>query len=154
MQRVLRNIFLAEWMNKELQKISSFLQKHHVMSLATTAFDELSVCSLFYAWDEKKLSFVVASSDDTTHINHIIHNKNIAGNILLETKTVGKIQGVQFRGEGIELKDDVLKKLYFKTFPHAKLMSPKLWQIKVNYFKMTDNRLGFGKKIIWQASSL
>jgi len=154
MQRVLRVTFLAEWMSKDLQKISLFLQKHHVMSLATSAFDELSVCSLFYAWDEKKLSFVVASSDETTHINHITHNKNIAGNILLETKTVGKIQGVQFKGEFVKLKDDGLKKLYFKAFPHAKLMSPKLWQIKVDYFKMTDNRLGFGKKIIWQASSL
>jgi len=28
-------------------------------------------------------------------------------------------------------------------------MNPKLWQIKVNYFKMTDNKLGFGKKLIW-----
>jgi uncharacterized protein YhbP (UPF0306 family) len=33
-------------------------------------------------------------------------------------------------------------------------MQPKLWQIKVSYFKLTDNRLGFGKKIIWQDSSL
>ncbi len=154
MQKGWKNISLAEWMNKELQKIGSFLDKHHVMSLATSAFDELSVCSLFYAWDEEKLSFVVASSDETTHINHITHNKNIAGNILLETKTVGKVQGVQFRGELVELKDNGLKKLYFKAFPHAKLMIPKLWQIKVNYFKMTDNTLGFGKKIIWQDSSL
>jgi len=141
-------------MNKDLQKISSFLCKHHVMSLATSAFDELSVCSLFYAYDEKKLSFVVASSDDTTHMKHIKQNQNIAGNILLETKTVGIIQGVQFRGEFMELRDDELSKLYFKTFPHAMLMKPRLWQIKVSYFKMTDNRLGFGKKIIWEGFSL
>ena len=139
-------------MSKDLKKIGSFLQKHHVMSLATFTSDELSVCSLFYAYDEKKLSFVVASSDDTTHINHIMQNHNIAGNILLETKTVGKIQGVQFRGKFYKLKNDKLKELYFQTFPHAKLLRPQLWQIKVEYFKMTDNRLGFGKKIIWQDS--
>ena len=137
-------------MSSDLEKISTFLAKHHVMSLATSVTDELSVCSLFYVWDEKKLSFVVASSDDTTHIKHIKQNQNIAGNIVLETKTVGKIQGVQFRGKFLELQDDGLKKLYFKTFPHARVMRPKLWQIKVDYFKMTDNRLGFGKKIIWQ----
>ena len=51
------------------------------------------------------------------------------------------------------LEDKELKKLYFKAFPYALALSPKLWQIKVNYFKMTDNRLGFGKKIIWQDSS-
>jgi len=140
-------------MSDNLAKIETFLKDHHVMSLATSDVKELSVCSLFYAYDEKKLSFVVASSEDTMHINHIKRNQNIAGNILLETKTVGKIQGVQFKGEFREVEDGELKKFYFQTFPHAKIMRPKLWQIKVNYFKMTDNTLGFGKKIIWRKSS-
>lgn len=135
-------------MSDDLEKIGSFLDKHHVMSLATTNGKELSVCSLFYAFSLQDLSFVIASSEDTTHIKHIKQNFNIAGNILLETKTIGKIQGVQFRGEFLRVEDTKLKKLYFKIFPHAKLMKPKLWQIKVNYFKMTDNNLGFGKKII------
>jgi len=140
-------------MSKDLDQIASFLKKHHVMSLATSLSDEISVCSLFYVYDEKKLSFVVASSGETTHINHIKYNQNIAGNVLLESKTITKIQGVQFRGKFYKLEDEELKALYFKTFPHAKLMQPKLWQIKVSYFKMTDNTLGFGKKIIWQEPS-
>ena len=139
-------------MSKDLEKISSFLHKHHVMSLATTKGDELSVCSLFYAFDLNKRSFVVASSDETTHIKHIKQNSSVAGNIVLETKRIDKIQGVQFRGIFSLLEDRELKKLYFKNFPHAIVMKPKLWQIKVDYFKMTDNALGFGKKIIWQES--
>ena len=138
--------------NKDLKKIAKFLDKHHVMSLATSNKDEISVCSLFYAYSLEKLTFIIASSDDTTHIKNIRKNKNIAGNIVLETKIVGKIQGVQFRGVFEILEDRELKKIYFKKFPHAKVMKPKLWQIKVNYFKMTDNRLGFGKKIIWYAN--
>ena len=55
-------------MKSDLDKIDSFLAKHHLMSLATAGEDELSVCSLFYVFDKEKLSFVVASSDDTTHI--------------------------------------------------------------------------------------
>lgn len=141
-------------MSDDLKKISSFIDEHHVMSLATCSQDEISTCSLFYAFDHKSLSFVVASSEETTHIQHIKQNSNIAGNILLETKTVGKIQGVQFRGEFFALKDAALKSLYFKTFPYALAMQPTLWQIKVNYFKLTDNRLGFGKKLIWQEASL
>lgn len=136
-------------MEKNLKKISSFLDQHHVMSLATTNFTELSVCSLFYAFSLEKLSFIVASSDETTHIKQIKQNSHVAGNILLETKIIGKIQGVQFRGEVSEIEDSELQKLYFKAFPHAMIMKPKLWQIKVNHFKMTDNRLGFGKKVIW-----
>ena len=136
-------------MKNDLDKINNFINKHHVLSLATQGYEELSVCSLFYAFSKEENSFVVASNDDTTHIKHIKNNHKIAGNILLETKTIGKIQGLQFRGEFLELHDSNLKKIYYKSFPHALAMKPKLWQIKVDYFKMTDNTLGFGKKIIW-----
>lgn len=137
-------------MDKNLKKINLFLSKHHVMNLATSIGDELSVCGLFYAFSVDKLSFVVASSDDTTHIKHINKNSKIAGSIVLETKEVGKIQGVQFRGNFFPLQNSSLKKLYFKAFPYAIVIKPTLWQIKVDYFKMTDNRLGFGKKLIWE----
>ncbi len=124
------------------------------MSLATHFKDEISSCSLFYAYSKELNSFVVASSEDTIHIKHIKNTPNIAANILLETKTVGKIQGLQIRGKFTEPKDNSLKKLYFKTFPYALAISPKLWQIEVEYFKLTDNRLGFGKKIIWPETSV
>ena len=135
---------------EDLKKTASFIHEHHVLSLATSDAQELSVCSLFYTFIEEELSFIVASSDDTTHIKHIKKNNNIAGNILLETKKIGKIQGVQFRGTMLETEDREFKNAYFKSFPYALALNPKLWQIKVNYFKMTDNTLGFGKKLIWQ----
>jgi uncharacterized protein len=137
-------------MSEKLDKIVSFIDKHHVMSLATATGDEVSACSLFYAYEKEKKCFVVASSDETLHIQQINQNPKVAGNIVLETKTVGKIQGLQFKGLFSALEDEDLKKIYFKAFPHAKMMKPKLWQIDVDYFKLTDNRLGFGKKIIWQ----
>jgi len=137
-------------MDTKLQKITDFIKRHHVMSLATSDGDELSVCSLFYAYDEKCRCFVVASSEDTTHIRHIKQRSSVAGNILLETDEVAKIEGLQFRGVFKALEDKELKSLYFKTFPYALALRPKLWEIKIEYFKLTDNRLGFGKKIIWQ----
>jgi len=135
-------------MSCDLNKINAFLSEHHVLNLATSDGVELSSCSLFYAFDREKISFVVASSEDTTHIKHTLKKPNVAGTVVLETKTVGKIEGIQFRGELSALEDEELKKLYFKTFPYALAMTPKLWSIKINYFKMTDNTLGFGKKII------
>jgi len=135
-------------MSKELDKIVSFLGQHHVMSLATTDFTQLDVCSLFYSYSKEKNSFVVASNDATKHIQNILQNNNVSGNILLETKTVGKIEGVQFKGRCKVLEDNELQALYFKTFPYALAMLPQLWQIEIVHFKMTDNRLGFGKKII------
>ncbi|MBU1657965.1 pyridoxamine 5'-phosphate oxidase family protein [bacterium] len=141
-------------MSKELEKINLFLREHHVMSLATSHNGELSVCNLFYMFAKDKLSFVVASSEETLHIRHIMKNSIVAGSVVLETETVGKIQGVQFRGTFSLLEDAKLEKSYFKRFPYALVLRSKLWQIKVNYFKMTDNRLGFGKKIIFEDSSL
>ena len=119
-----------------------------MMSLATSTQDELSVCSLFYVYDKKSKSFIVASSDTTFHISHILKNKKIAGNILLETKKVGEIKGLQFRGEFLPLEEETLKEKYFEAFPYAREMNPKLWQIQVNYFKFTDNALGFANKLI------
>jgi uncharacterized protein len=141
-------------MSTNLDKINSFISEHHVMSLATTYDDGINNCSLFYAYSTQLNAFVVASSDDTNHIRDIKNNAKIAGNIFLETKTIGKIRGLQFKGEFLELHNKELTELYFKTFPYARALVPKLWQIKVSYFKMTDNRLGFGKKIIWEDSSL
>jgi len=141
-------------MQNDLKKIEIFLAKHHVMSLATSDGKNLSACSLFYVFDIGTRSFVVASSDDTLHIKNTSKDPQVAGTVVLETKSVGRIEGIQFRGEFYFLESDELKKLYFRKFPYALAMNPKLWQIKVNYFKLTDNTLGFGKKIIWQNSSL
>lgn len=139
-------------MQENLKGCEAFLEKHHVLSLATFSADELSVCNLFYAYDMHTQTFIVASSDDTTHIQNILINNKVAGSVVLETKTIAKIQGLQFRGKVDLIDDKNYSKLYFKSFPHAIVMRPKLWKIKVNYFKLTDNTLGFGKKLIWRDS--
>lgn len=136
-------------MSQDLEKIEAFIQMHHVLTLATCAHECVSACSLFYAYDKEKKVFVVASSEDTLHIQHIKQNNTIAGNILLETQEIGMIQGLQFRGVFKENNSKKLRNLYFKTFPYALALNPKLWVIEVDYFKLTDNRLGFGKKLIW-----
>ena len=29
-------------------------------------------------------------------------------------------------------------------------MDPKLWEMKLTFIKMTHNKLGFGKKLVWE----
>jgi uncharacterized protein YhbP (UPF0306 family) len=137
-------------MSTPLEKIEVFIAKHHVLTLATSVADEVSACSLFYVYDKTTQSFIVASSFDTQHIQNILHNSKVAGNILLETKKVGIIEGLQFRG--VFQKLDVMNKkaLYFQVFPYAIALAPTLWQINVEEFKLTDNKLGFGKKLLWK----
>ncbi len=137
-------------MSQDLQKIFSFIDAHHVMSMATYADNELSACNLFYAFEKQSLCFVIASADDTRHIEHIKKNPQVAGTIVLETSKVSQIQGLQFRGRFEAVQNSSLEKLYFATFPYSRALMPKLWCIKVEFFKLTDNRLGFGKKILWE----
>jgi uncharacterized protein YhbP (UPF0306 family) len=72
--------------------------------------------------------------------------------VVLETPIIGKIRGIQFQGlvsepEGEDL--PLAKSAYLKRFPVAMLMDTHLWMVELTHIKMTDNKLGFGKKIIW-----
>jgi uncharacterized protein YhbP (UPF0306 family) len=127
-------------------KIITFIGEHHVLNLATCK-DSVPYCAnCFYAFDAENFRFIIASDTKTNHIRFALQNPYIAGTIYLETKEVGKIQGLQFTGQ---LKSPTAeeKKLYFKTYPFALAMMPKLWSLHIEYIKFTDNRLGFGGKI-------
>lgn len=133
-----------------IEKIEAFISRHHLLSLATMG-ERLWCCSMFYAYDSQSISFIVASDETTEHMNNVLQNPHIAGTVALETKTVGKIQGIQFSG----VMSKAEKKgydLYFKAFPYARIMNPILWRIRLDEIKMTDNTLGFGKKATWKRS--
>lgn len=136
-------------MPKTLEKIEAFLEEHHLLSLATSADNRPQVSNLFYVYETKTQSFIVASDTKTQHIKNVMLNPDVACSVALETDEVGKIQGVQCQAKMVEALDDAAKKCYFDMFPYARVMLPKLWRIQLHYIKFTDNRLGFGKKLIW-----
>ena len=117
--------------------------------------NKLPYCATcFYVYLPEKNLFVFTSDHDTRHIRDVLEsgNFNVAGTIALETKTVGKIQGIQFTGILQELTGEGLKNaksVYLKRFPIALLATLHLWAVEPDLIKMTDNRLGFGKKLIW-----
>lgn len=82
-------------------------------------------------------------------MQNVLANDNIAGTVALETDAVGKIEGIQFKGHMRAISQEE-GALYFKKFPYARVMNPQLWQIVLTDIKLTDNRLGFGKKLYWQ----
>ena len=82
-------------------------------------------------------------------------NKLVAGSVVLETNVIGKIRGIQFLGIVSEPEGELAssaREAYLRRFPVAMLMDTHLWVVKLTYIKMTDNRLGFGKKLIWENS--
>lgn len=143
-------------MNLPEKRIVNFVQKHHVLTLATCSEEKPWCANCFYVYLQDENCFVFTSDDNTKHIRDSEQNPNVGGSVVLETEAVGKIQGIQFSGTmerpSKELKVKV-KKAYLNRFPYAVLMKTSLWVLYPNYIKMTDNRLGFGKKLIWQENS-
>ena len=133
-------------------QIIKFIKEHHVLTLATCVGEKVWCCNCFYAFLEKETIFVFTSDPKTQHITEIKLNNKVAASIVLETKIVGKIRGLQISGT-VELAEDQLlhasKFAYLKRFPYAILMDTTFWVLKPNFIKMTDNRLGFGKKLFW-----
>lgn len=133
-------------------RIVKFLKKHHVLTVCTTVDDEPWCAHCFYVYLEDENAFVFTSDRATRHGKEFLLNNFVAGSVALETRIVGKIQGVQFQGRIYELEGDRLKKTekaYLKRFPVARLMDTHLWVLELTYLKFTDNVLGFGKKLIW-----
>ena len=138
------------------KRIIHFLQKHHVMTLATSCDNTPWCCSCFYVYDEKTSKFLITSDFDTRHISEVLKQPAVSGAVALETTMVGKIQGIQFSGTMTQIKDEEFntsKKAYIRRFPVAAFAELQLWSIIPDFIKFTDNRLGFGKKMIWQKKS-
>lgn len=134
-------------------EIIKFIKKHHIFHLSVIDEDEVWASTCFYAFDEKNASLVFTSENDTRHSKAILKKPKVCGSIALETKIVGKIQGVQFSGQILSEKENDFnrqKSIYYRRFPFAIAYPAPFWELEMEYVKMTDNLLGFGKKLIWQ----
>jgi len=133
-------------------KVIRFFRKHHVLTIATSVENEPWCANCFYVYLEEENALVFTTDDDTRHGKEFTKNPKVAGSVVLETMVIGKIRGIQFQGIVSEPGEEMLskaKRAYLKRFPPAILMDTHLWIVSLTYIKMTDNRLGFGKKIIW-----
>ena len=96
------------------------------------------------------MAFWLMTEADTRHGVLMARYPRVAGTVNGQPKTVLLIKGVQYRGR-IQLTDEAQAlKAYQSRFPVAKKVTAPLWEITLDELKMTDNALGFGKKIVWQ----
>ena len=138
------------------RRIVKFFKKHHVLTIATATGNEPWCANCFYVYMEDENALVFTTNKDTRHGREFLTNPCVAGSVVLETLIIGKIRGIQFQGIISELKGERLdkaKRAYLKRFPVAALIETHLWVVDLTYVKMTDNRLGFGKKLIWETES-
>ena len=134
------------------RKIIRFLRKHHVLTIATSVGNKPWCANCFYVYLKDENAFVFTTDMETRHGQEFIKNPLVAGSVVLETRIIGKIRGIQFQGVVSEPDGGMLEKAgkaYLRRFPVAALIETKLWMVELTHIKMTDNRLGFGKKLIW-----
>lgn len=141
-------------------RMVEFIGEHHIFHLAVVR-DNIPWCATcYYAYRKEENRFIFTSDPDTRHIRDMIESGNysVAGTIALETRIVGKIRGLQFSGRVRPLSGEEWtesRKIYCKRFPVARLMPHlHLWELIPAGMKLTDNRLGFGTKLRWEADDV
>ena len=134
------------------QCIVAFIKKHHVLTLATlkVSGEQPYVANCFYAYDTERNIFIFTSDSSTRHGAEMEQNPRVALSIVRETRIVGAIEGLQITGVA-ERGDDEAKRRYIRRFPYAAVAPLTLWMVRPEFMKLTDNKLGFGKKLIWQS---
>ena len=121
---------------------------------ANAAQIAMHTCSCFYAYCEPLNALVIASKPDTAHIKIALQNPQISLNIALDTKIIGRIEGIQARADFIQVtklsadEQKLCKRAYFVRFPYALALNPKLYALKLSWLKYTNNALK--NKLIWQ----
>ena len=134
----------------------AFIRKHHVMTIATVGDEGPWCANLFYAFDAENVAFVFTSDETTRHGAEMCANGEVAASVVLETRIVGRVQGLQIAGRVERLTDEHplyerLRGAYLKRFPYAVVAPLSLWALRAHTLKHTDNTLGFGKKLVWHA---
>ncbi len=135
------------------ERIVKFIKKHHVLTLATSQGVQSWCCNCFYAIDSSKMELYFLSDESTRHGSEMLKNEMVSGSIVLESKIVGTLQGIQFMGTAYLPSGDALhsaKNSYLKRFPYAIASNSPVWTVKIDFIKFTDNTLGFGKKLLWE----
>lgn len=130
------------------KRIADFIGRHHVLTLATSVEGKPYCAACFYAYDKERNRLIFTSDDSTRHAQQMLENAKVAVGITLETRVVGKVQGVQICGVA-ERGDDKDRTRYIKRFPYAAVAPLNIWAVVPTFIKLTDNTLGFGKKLIW-----
>lgn len=134
------------------KKILNYINSNKVFTMATAMNNQPYCANCFYVFDENNYTLIFLSDDTTRHISEALSNELVAGTITTEVTSVAKIQGIQFNGIFVnppKEQADNFYKIYYEKFPFARAKPSPIWGIEITSIKMTDNTLGFGKKLLW-----
>ena len=130
----------------------SYFESQTCASISCVDADGHPYCfNCFYVFDAENGSIYFKSSAETFHGQCMLNNANVAGTILPDKLNKLALKGIQFTGRIIcdEVVKEKANSKYHREYPLALAMPGDIWTIKLLSAKLTDNSLGFGKKIKW-----
>jgi len=139
-------------------EVAAFLQRHHVMTLATQGSDGPWAAALFYALDGEDLVFLSAPA--SRHARELAAQPRCAGTIQDQEPDWSRIQGVQLEGVATLLQGrerDNAERVYAERFafvrpeqappPIAKALAHVQWyRLRIARLYFIDNLRGFGQR--------
>ncbi len=138
------------------RRVEEFLDRHHVMTLATTAAGAPWAAAVFYVRDGLRLYFV--SSPRSRHAQELASNPHVAAAIQGECRNWVEIEGVQLEGRVAPVGDGELPRvraLYGARFPFLGEAPPAILTAlaRVRWYELVpealyllDNSRGFGNR--------
>lgn len=141
-----------------LDSISEFLLGQKVASVCCLDDGGSPYCfSCFIAFDEARDLLYFKSKPDTQHMAFLEGWPEISGTVHQDKLNSLALKGVQFTGCLLDAADPLCvdaDAVYHHKYPFAMAMRGQVRAIHLHWVKMTDNTLGFGKKITWHAGEV
>lgn len=141
-------------MNSLNGNIINFLEQQTSATICCTDETGNPYCfSCYYVFNQDKAVLYFKSSAEAYHSALLISNPVVSGTVLPDKLNKLITKGIQLQGEVVTQSHQLAKEasaIYHQKIPLALAIKGKVFTIRINRIKMTDSRLGFGKKIIWK----
>ena len=134
------------------KEILEFIVNNKFGSVCCTSGNKPHCFSCFYAVLEEDGCLVFKSSENSTHIQIIAGNNQVAGTIISSEISMSKIEGIQFEGTIINKDTTTLQaaKAYYLRYPFAVAVPGRLWVLRLNAIKYTNTTNGIKHKKTWE----
>ena len=133
--------------------IKEFLQQQTCATVCCIDEYQKPWCfTCFYTFNSNDGLLYYKSSAGSSHSAIMKENPVVAGSVLPDKLNKLIVQGIQFEGVVLDPEHPLSERAaayYYKSSPLALAVSGEIWTIQINHIKMTDSKLGFGKKITW-----
>ena len=141
------------------QAVAQYLQRHHVMTLATCGVDGPWAAAVFYVNVGPTLYFL--SSPSSRHCRHLGHDPRCAAAVQDDTGDWTQVKGIQLEGRALQLQGDEeahARQCYAYKFPlvarldsapapiAAALAKVHWYRLQAAQMHFIDNSRGFGQR--------